>query len=144
MTRKEANQQKTSSSSALSDREQKLIEALFLRLQSIYGHSWISAFRDEGVIKLAKKEWMGALKNYNPHTIKTVLSVCRKKHHLPPSLPQFIEHCEAEENRSHKGFYQPPKIIKASKETADKNLNQIFQILGRKRKTLTKTGEKQC
>jgi len=70
----------------------KIIERLFVRMQSIYGEQWSSRYRSDNMLNAAKIEWAYDLINYSATDIgKAIKKMKREYVEWPPSLPQFCE-----------------------------------------------------
>jgi hypothetical protein len=114
----------TSSNSQVEKLSSKIIDALFIRFTTIYGHAWISLHKEGGLIDSFKKEWADALSDFDKKIIKEALMYCRTRYRLPPNLPEFIECCKLFENRwrpKHFAF-EPlqPKDLAAGKQELQK------------------------
>ena len=108
----------------------KFIETLFLRFSAIYGHVWRSIYKNENYLLLTKKEWGSALKGYDVRVIRESLLACREKAVYPPSLPQFIEYCQAFKKRSVFIYRAKKDDFKPSNpEIAKKHLHEIKLLI---------------
>lgn len=70
------------------------INRLFLRMSVIYGHIWISQFRQADYLKLAKQEWAETLSRFANVAVENAIKECRKQYEMPPTLPQFYQLCK--------------------------------------------------
>lgn len=110
----------------------KVIETLFIRFTSIYGHAWSSLHKEGGLIDVFKKEWADALGDFDKSIIKEALLYCRTRNRLPPNLPEFIEYCRLFEKRAQlkplTHTEQKPRNLEAGKH----HLQKIKQFLNMK------------
>lgn len=121
----------TSSSSRAAALPEKVIDALFIRFTTIYGHAWSSLHKEGEFIGKFKREWAEALCGFDTHIIKEALLYCRTRYRLPPNIPEFIECCKLFENRRPSKIFQresKPRDIDAAKQ----HLQKIKQILNMK------------
>lgn len=78
-----------------------LIDRLFLRMHAMYGTLWLDMWKDLHVdpakaIELAKGVWAEDLGRYSPETIGGAIECVRRAGKtFPPTLPEFIGHCES-------------------------------------------------
>lgn len=93
------SQQVTSLPSSKNVDIEKCIEHLFLRFGAIYGHIWFSMYKNENLLKITKEEWVDALQRFDVSILQDALLKCRDNNPYPPTLPQFIECCNALNNR---------------------------------------------
>jgi hypothetical protein len=75
------------------DTQYKLIERLFLKLQSYYGtrfnNLWHGIPADE-----VKKSWMEALSGFTSEEVGKALDICLGEKY-PPNLPEFVSMCRS-------------------------------------------------
>src|SRR5690606_28942459 len=83
----------TSSSSKVAALPDKVVETLFLRFTTIYGHAWSSLHKEGEFIGSFKREWAEALSDFDTQIIKEALLYCRTHYRLPPNIPEFFECC---------------------------------------------------
>lgn len=113
---------------------QNRIDRLFLRMAVIYGHIWKSFFREKQFLDFAKKEWSTALREFSDEVIFQAVTLCRQRFEMPPTLPQFILLCHQARPVNLK---PPPDTDKANEPNlvvAEKYLQEISNILGKKGK----------
>ena len=67
----------------------KWIAALFLKLQSIYGHRWTVSF--QGIEEMAMREWAIGLADMTPEAIRRGIDNLNGE--WPPTLPEFKKLC---------------------------------------------------
>lgn len=120
-----------SSNKELNEIQKGIINRLFMKLATIYGNGWRNQFKTQAYLEEAKKQWQDALKGYDEVILHKAVKICREHHKFPPNIPEFIACCKHANKKDN--FFKPEKVIKAPKEVADKNLNQIYQIVGRAR-----------
>lgn len=65
-----------------------------MRFSIIYGHRWTSIYPDAAARELAKREWALALNHVTVNQIAKGVEHCRRHSKWPPSIPEFVEHCE--------------------------------------------------
>lgn len=89
-----------------------LVEQLFVRMQSIYGHLWSSRFPTAQMLAAAKNEWGAALYGLHIDRINRALDICatRQVYPTPPTLPQFGALCQPQLAPYHK---PAPKALPA-------------------------------
>ena len=127
------NQLHSITSSPSSDNhDAKRIERLFLRLAAIYGHIWKTIYKNAVFLDASKTEWQEGLQKFDNHAIKDAIMLCREKCNYPPTLPQFIEICKANQQRStpYKPMIAEPKS--APSATGKAALAQIKAMLNMK------------
>lgn len=68
------------------------IIAIFSRFQAIYGHKWQSQLPpgDEGMLRLALKEWGDSLRGLNQDQIDMAVEQARYQCEWPPSIAEFL------------------------------------------------------
>ena len=109
-------------------RDQKRIDRLFLCFSAAYGHVWLSIYKSGDFLDYSKKSWLKELTHFDDKALQYAIGVCIKNHHLPPTLPQFIDCCRAYNKRY--DFFKPEEeSIKSSQETADFYLQKMKLIL---------------
>lgn len=84
------------------------VKRVFMVLHGYYGNLFFSKFStgssdgcggDQGIAN-ARRVWAHGLRDFNDETIKTALRACQQRHlEYPPSLPQFIGLCAANQPR---------------------------------------------
>lgn len=107
------------------------IDYLFLRLSVIYGHLWMGLYRDEGFLYLAKQEWLTGLQAFDRETLEKVLRRCREVYETPPTLPKLFQLCQTCLSRLPNT--QTNTFERGSPEVAEKYLQRIAEILGKRR-----------
>ncbi len=77
-----------------------LMDHLFNRLEGMYPNLWRASFRVESSLANWRAAWAEAFSDeaITPHEIATGLTVCRRRHEMPPSLPQFLRACRPQAN----------------------------------------------
>lgn len=74
--------------------EIKLIDRLFVRMNSNYGNLWSSRYRSANMLEAAKKEWLFDLRQFKQDCIARALILCKSVHtSSPPTLPEFSLLC---------------------------------------------------
>ena len=83
-------------------------DAVFRAMHGFYGQLWLSKFAtgqagpdgaDAGVVS-AKRIWAHGLRDFDAVTVRHALRQCLERHpELPPSLPQFVALCRANQPR---------------------------------------------
>lgn len=94
-------------------------DAVFRAMHGFYGQLWLSKFAtgqagadgaDAGVVS-AKAIWAHGLRDFDATTVRMALRQCLERHpEFPPSLPQFVSMCRAN---------QPREVFKALPMSAD-------------------------
>lgn len=115
-------------SSTSSGKHIEMVNKVFLKFSIFYGHIWKSLYKNEHYSTFARKEWGHALERFDTHMVDEAIETCLKHHEMPPTLPQFMEHCKQLSNK-HKAFYQPVITERANPCIAEMNLNKIKSIL---------------
>lgn len=94
------------------------VKRVFMVLHGFYGNLFLSKFatgstesgEDQGIAN-ARRVWAHGLRDYDGGTVKAALARCRERHpEFPPSLPQFLQLCDACKPRQ---TYQPPNYATA-------------------------------
>lgn len=83
-------------------------DAVFRAMHGFYGQLWLSKFAtgqagadgaDAGVVS-AKRIWAHGLRDFDAVTVRHALRQCLERHpEFPPSLPQFVSMCRANQPR---------------------------------------------
>jgi len=83
-------------------------DAVFRAMHGFYGQLWLSKFAtgqagadgaDAGVVS-AKAMWAHGLRDFDAVTVRHALRQCLERHpEFPPSLPQFVSMCRANQPR---------------------------------------------
>lgn len=91
-----------------SQRGRSVVSEVFIALHGFYGVLFSSKFstgevdergKDKGVLS-AKKVWSSELAKYDFETVSAAVHACKTEHpKYPPSLPEFLELCEARKPR---------------------------------------------
>jgi hypothetical protein len=102
-----------------------LVDRLFVRLNSIYGHLWSSRFPDANMLAAAKAEWGMDLAKCTPEQLGRALEACKQQYDTPPSLPQFSRLCGLSTPPSHKPFPKELPKPRMPKEQAMQKLEEI-------------------
>lgn len=68
----------------------KLIERLFLKMQSVYGNRFNDIWHGIGVDSV-KSTWIEYLGGFTPVELADAINLCVDERDYPPNLPQFIE-----------------------------------------------------
>lgn len=71
----------------------KLIDRLFVRVNSNYGHLWSSRFQSHDMLAAAKAEWAIALGRFSAEEIGAGIERCFVKYDKPPSMTEFVKCC---------------------------------------------------
>lgn len=71
------------------------INRLFLRLGGLYGHLWMSQYKHDKFLTVAKEDWARALHHFDENIIDVALAHCVKRFHQPITLPQFYDLCKS-------------------------------------------------
>ena len=109
--------------------DNQVIDRLFVRLASNYGHLWSSQFKTLPMLSAAKTEWSIDLASKSVEQIGVMLEKCKKiyiKH--PPTLPQFC--ALGRRAPCHAEFKRLP-ILQSSPETAKAAIASIRKQHGR-------------
>lgn len=109
-------------------REQKRIDRLFLCFSAAYGHVWLRIYKSGDFLDYSKKAWLKELNKFDDKALQYAIGVCIQNHHLPPTLPQFIDCCR-EYSKRYDFFKKEEESLKSDKATADFHLQQIKAIL---------------
>ena len=72
---------------------EKLVDALFVRMQAIYGHLWGSRDPTPAVLIAARAEWAYALADMSGDDLARGLRACAAELEQPPTLPTFRKLC---------------------------------------------------
>ncbi len=102
-----------------------------MRFAGIYGHIWLSTYKNEQSLSFAKKEWAEALKKFENQTIKKALFHTREQNPLPPTLPQFTAICKSVDKRNKDFWVMHQQDGVTTKVVALKHLSNIKKILER-------------
>jgi hypothetical protein len=124
-------QEKMSSHSTKPATTDKRIETLFVRLGAIYGHIWLSSYKNERVLELTKKEWSEGLQRFDTSTLRAALLRFREQAGFPPTLPQFIECCKAIHKRNEPFVHAQQSAQPASLDVAERHIKAMLDLLKR-------------
>lgn len=87
--------QPTTTHSGRPNKEQfngQLVDRLFVRFKSIWGHLWASQFKDEKSMLAAKREWALALRYHSETDVNYMISQAKRDGERPPTLPRFMKY----------------------------------------------------
>ncbi|MFT4563809.1 MAG: hypothetical protein ACI9BW_003569 [Gammaproteobacteria bacterium] len=108
------------------------IEQLVKRLTAIYGHTFTSQFGDP----IALDTWWRALRMRAKEDLARGLEKCIDSNSAyPPKLPEFKAMCKRYSSPTHRPGPMLERPI-VNQDIADRNLNQMYDILGAKRRSL--------
>ncbi|HHT9843873.1 TPA: hypothetical protein ACT9I4_001990 [Legionella pneumophila] len=107
----------------------KVVEALFIRFTTIYGHAWSSLHKEGDFIAKFKREWAEALSDFDTQIIKEALLYCRTHYRLPPNIPEFFECCKMFKARQRSKITPQIESTPRDLETGRKHIQKIKQIL---------------
>ena len=125
-------QEETSSNSKAAALPDKVVETLFLRFTTIYGHAWSSLHKEDEFIGSFKREWAEALSDFDTKIIKEALLYCRKNHRMPPNIPEFFECCKMFKQRKRSTTLPRRETKPRDLETGQQQLKKIKQLLNMK------------
>lgn len=125
-------QETTSSNSKAAALPDKVVETLFLRFTTIYGHAWSSLHKEGEFIGSFKREWAEALSDFDIQIIKEALLYCRTTHRLPPNIPQFFECCKMFKDRKRSTTLPRRETKPRDLEKGKEQLKKIKQLLNMK------------
>ncbi|WP_243633705.1 replication protein P [Motiliproteus coralliicola] len=69
----------------------QLVNMLFVRLMTIYGHKFKSLFQDESELRVAKREWALSLRGYTERDIVEAIDRCKESFVWPPTIAEFLQ-----------------------------------------------------
>jgi hypothetical protein len=75
----------------ISNETKTLINALFARFMSIYGHKFKSAFETEDELRIAKREWALSLSGYGEKELVLAVNHCKENFSWMPSIADFLK-----------------------------------------------------
>lgn len=73
--------------------DRRVIDQLFVRMQSNYRHAWSSSWPSEKLLESAKTEWAFRLGAFSPERVDRAYSTCVDLYEMPPTLTQFHKVC---------------------------------------------------
>ena len=97
-------------SSRLSER---VVDRLFVRLTSIYGHLWASQYSEPRTLIAARAEWAHALGDFTLDQIADGINRSTAAYERPPTLPQFKKLCARPKVEPLHVTYQPMPSVPA-------------------------------
>lgn len=108
----------------------RLVDQLFVRLGSIYGHRFGSLFASEQTLESARAEWSVELAGVSPMQIAEALRICRREHDWPPTLPEFARLCRPAriDHPAHRPFVRLPRPA-PNKEVAANAIAIMREVL---------------
>lgn len=71
----------------------QVIDRVFVRMTSNYGHRWSSRFASADMLNAAKAEWAWALDEFSLDEIKQGFERCFEHYEWPPSMTEFVRCC---------------------------------------------------
>lgn len=109
--------------------EDRLVQQLFVRMQSTYGHLWSSRFGSAELFAAAKAEWARALGRYDAMVVSRAVEGCQQQYDKPPTLPEFLRLCRPvpEAHRAYRALPAPladPQVVRAG-------LDEVKRLLRR-------------
>ena len=123
-----SNQAETTTFSSAEVIEQR-IERLFLRLSAIYGYLWWSMYQNKELLRITKIEWSTSLKRFDNQILKEVLLSYREKNGYPPTLPEFMDCCNAIQKRFDPCLVAQKPTQRADEAIAKQNIQAMYAIL---------------
>lgn len=72
---------------------ERVIDRLFVRMNSNYGHLWASRFQSDAMLAAAKQEWALGLAEFTVEQIGRGIERCFEEYSLTPTMTQFRECC---------------------------------------------------
>jgi len=88
---------KTDSPEEKLEKEQKeqqnrvLVNMLFARFKAIYTHKFASAYSNSDEVKLAKREWAIAIKNFKEPLLAFAVERAKETYAWPPTISEFLK-----------------------------------------------------
>jgi hypothetical protein len=84
------------------------MKRLYNRLDAMYPNRWRAAFPDDHNLSTWAEVWAEAFveEGIQPEMIQQALSVCRKRHEWPPSLPEFLACCRPDKADAYTAFLE--------------------------------------
>ena len=76
---------------SISNETKTLINALFARFMSIYGHKFKSAFETEDELRIAKREWALSLSGFGEKELVQAVNHCKENLSWMPSIADFLK-----------------------------------------------------
>jgi hypothetical protein len=123
-----------SSSFVNTEKHNKRIDSVFLRLAAIYGHVWRSLFKSNEFLAFTKNEWQEGLKQFEDEVLNQAIDQYRNQNEMPPSLSQMITYCkQIKKTKDESKTMVQNKTIprKLSYEEVKKHLQQCKEILAK-------------
>ena len=72
------------------------IRKLILMFQTIFLRKWTENFPTPEILEIASAQWQKGLAGIENEAIQRALDYCRVNMEWPPSIAEFISHCERE------------------------------------------------
>ena len=134
MTQLNHKSEKQTASSSLSPEEKlKRIDTLFMRFAAIYGQLWLVVYQDETILQFAKQQWSFSLEDFDNKILKLALNKIIKTQLFPPTLPLFIECCEAikkgVQGQQERTTFKPEPYIQPDPNIVKSNIKQMKSYL---------------
>ncbi len=68
----------------------QLVNMLFARFMTIYGHKFKSVFQSEDEIRIAKREWALSLRGYSEQELVAAIDRCKEQFVWMPTIAEFL------------------------------------------------------
>lgn len=80
----------TGDSTKLDENTKLLVNMVFTRFKSIYGHKFESTYGDSASLDLARREWAYCIQGYSEPQLARALHESKLKYAWPPAIAEFV------------------------------------------------------
>ena len=104
------------------------VDAVFVRMHSIYGNIWDSRFKSTQLLVASRLEWQMELEQFSVNDIDFAVAGCKSRHELPPTLVQFIKLAKVARDRrtaDHVALPRPP----VNRQAVKRHINTLRAAL---------------
>ncbi len=112
----------------------KLIDRLFVRFQSMFGHKFSGQFGDDKAIDAAKAEWGKALSSLSIDDITRGLDyLIESGKEWPPAIPEFKSMCREKEPEivpPYHAAYRPDRALVDESARAKRKVRNLTNLRG--------------
>lgn len=131
------NQSNTSMQCATSE----TIKFLFVKFHARYGGKWTSQYPPD-LLPAMREEWLDALNTMTAEDIKRGLDTWQED--WPPNIVEFKKACTKKTTRAAHREYKSLQHPVCSKETAQKNIAKLKEILHASGSIINRENGKEC
>lgn len=115
--------------------EQELMDQFFMRMQAIYRNMWSSAFKSEGMLRQAQKEWLEVFirGGLTAADVSDGITRCKATFEFPPTPKDFMailpRRSKAHQLHSRAALPEPEEHKKARYERGKEQIKKLKNMI---------------